>query len=301
VHRLLQWWIDPQTGYAIPERSGVVRWFVRLEDDSMEWAADAVTLRARHGREPVSLAFVRMELRDNPALTAKDPDYDGKLLALPRVDRERLRAGNWNVQPAAGLVLDRGWFRIDTAAPRAARRVRYWDKAGTEGAGDWTAGVRLSVTPEGRWTIEDIVRGQWSALERNRVIRQVAVDDGGEVDIWLEQEPGSGGKESAEISIRELAGYVVQADRPTGAPVTRVGPLASQAEAGNVILLAGPWNEAFLREAHDFPEAARDDQVMAAAGAFNKLALGWADLGSMVSVLGGPQPRPVPRAVVLTG
>jgi predicted phage terminase large subunit-like protein len=54
--------------------------------------------------------------------------------------------------------------------------------------------------------------------------------------------------------------------------VQRAKPLASQAEAGNVKLLAGPWNEGFLRELHSVPDAPHDDQMDAASGAYNQLA-----------------------------
>ena len=32
VASFIAWWIDQQTGYAIPERSGVIRWMVRIND-----------------------------------------------------------------------------------------------------------------------------------------------------------------------------------------------------------------------------------------------------------------------------
>ena len=104
-------------------------------------------------------------------------------------------------------------------------------------------------------------------------MRQTAEYDGPTVPIWVEQEGGSGGKESAEISIRELAGWMVRAEPVTGKKPTRAGPLAAQAEAGNVKLIRGQWNEDFLHELHGFPEGGNDDQVDAASGAFNKLAL----------------------------
>ena len=68
----------------------------------------------------------------------------------------------------------------------------------------------------------------------------------------MEQEPGSGGKESAEFTIRNLAGYQIRAERVTGDKLTRAKPLAAQTEAGNVYLVAAAWNEAFLAEAHRF-------------------------------------------------
>jgi predicted phage terminase large subunit-like protein len=69
-----------------------------------------------------------------------------------------------------------------------------------------------------------------------------------------------------------LAGHTVKADRPTGDKLTRWGPLAAQCEAGNVKLIKGPWNAAFLDELCAAPNGKHDDQIDAAALAFNKVA-----------------------------
>jgi predicted phage terminase large subunit-like protein len=92
--------------------------------------------------------------------------------------------------------------------------------------------------------------------------------------IWAEQEPGSGGKESAENTVRNLAGYSIRTETVTGDKVTRADPYAAQAGAGNVDLLAGAWNEPYLEELAAFPNGRYKDQVDSSSGAFNKLALG---------------------------
>jgi predicted phage terminase large subunit-like protein len=293
VHRLLQWWIDPVTGLAIPERSGVLRWFVR-DVDALVWG-DRAELAAHYGRPPISLTFIRMTLADNPALRRKDPDYEAKLHALPRVERERLLGGNWNVTEAAGLVFDRTWFDVLRAWPADANghpvgvsaRIRYWDKAATEGGGKYSAGVRMARTTDGVFLVEDVVRGQWSPDNRERAIVQCAMLDPPGTVVWVEQEPGSGGKESAGLTIRRLAGYEVHADRVTGDKLTRAGPLRSQAEARAVKCLAGAWNEEFLRECHNWSGRSDEvcDQIDAAAGAFVKLALRTREAG-MLHIVG---------------
>lgn len=50
--------------------------------------------------------------------------------------------------------------------------------------------------------------------------------------------------------------------------------MAAQAERGNIRLIRGNWNAQFLDEMYAFPEGAHDDQVDAASGAFNALAIG---------------------------
>jgi predicted phage terminase large subunit-like protein len=163
------------------------------------------------------------------------------------------------------------------AAPVNMPSVRYWDKAGTDGGGAYTAGVLMTRHTSGVCYVVDVVRGQWSAGEREKVIKQTAEADGKSVAVWVEQEPGSGGKESAQNTILNLMGWNVHAEPVTGDKVTRARPFSAQAEAGNVrIVRDSPsrrWNAAFLDELGVFPVGKYKDQVDAASGAFNKLAL----------------------------
>jgi predicted phage terminase large subunit-like protein len=151
------------------------------------------------------------------------------------------------------------------------RSVRYWDKAGSQGAGCFSAGVLIHEMQDGTFVIADVTKGQWSVLDREERIRQCALLDGHNVKIWTEQEPGSGGKESAEATVRGLAGYVIKADKVTGDKVTRAEPLAAQVEAGNVFLLNRPWVREFVEECELFPNGKYKDQVDSASGAFNKV------------------------------
>jgi len=273
VAELITWWIDQDTGFPIPARAGQLRWFIRVEG-TLVWADTPEELAVLHPDiPPKSMTFVPALVHDNPALLSRDPSYLANLYALPPVERARLLGGNWKIRPEAGLVFNRGWFRIvDAVATDVIARIRYWDKAGTEGGGSYSAGVRMARTEQGLYFVEDVVRGQWSSARRNEVIKQTAQTDGLGCAIWSEQEPGSGGKESAEATIRMLAGWNVHAERPTGDKVTRAQPLSAQAEVGNVLLVQGAWNKAFLDELHGFPTGPQDDQVDGASGAFNKLA-----------------------------
>lgn len=193
-----------------------------------------------------------------------------------------------------GGMFKRDWFDLVPACPQDARRVRYWDKAATEGGGDYTVGVLMARGQDGIFYVEDVVRGQWSSGARERVMRQTAeldaeryegvittIDADGEetkrqrprVEIWVEQEGGSGGVDSARNTMLNLAGFVVSLERPSGTKEVRAEPFAAQAEAGNVRVVRGPWTSAYLDELTTFPAGTHDDQVDASSGAFNKLAL----------------------------
>lgn len=146
--------------------------------------------------------------------------------------------------------------------------VRYWDKAGSEGAGAWTVGVKMLRLKNNKIIITDVRRGQWSSEIRERVIKQTAEGDGVQCRVGVEQESGSGGKESAEATVRNLMGFSVIKDLPSGDKVNRADPLSVQVNAGNVMMLRGDWNHSFVEELRYFPYGTYKDQVDAASGAF---------------------------------
>jgi predicted phage terminase large subunit-like protein len=175
-----------------------------------------------------------------------------------------------------GNRFKKSWFQIIHDIPRNCERVRYWDKAGTQGGGAYTAGVLIARSSEGAFYVEDVVRGQWSSAEREKIIKQTAELDAQKhgkrkVKIYVEQEPGSGGKESADNTVKNLAGHRINKDRPSGDKDVRLEPLAAQLEISNVWLLAGDWNQAFIDEFVAIPNGKYRDQSDAAGGAFNKL------------------------------
>jgi predicted phage terminase large subunit-like protein len=153
--------------------------------------------------------------------------------------------------------------------------IRFWDKAGTEKGGNYSAGVLMHALRDGRYVISHIARAQWGAYERERNIRQYAEDDARvftNYEIGLEQEPGSGGKESAENTVRNLAGYATYVDKVTGSKEVRANPFAAMVQNSQVLLIAGDWVENFKRECEAFPNGQYDDQVDACSGGFNRLA-----------------------------
>lgn len=153
VADFLAWWIDEDTGFAIPERSGVVRYFVRIqqgENDVVVWGdtkQDIIDQYPEYAPDDIlSVTFVLAKLEDNKILTKKDPGYRGRLMSLSRVERDRLLGGNWRV--AQGVQISPEWIKrywinergefcfrfqdADFAVPKSAtRRVATIDTAGT--------------------------------------------------------------------------------------------------------------------------------------------------------------------------
>ena len=187
------------------------------------------------------------------------------------------QVGQTPVPPGGGLFkVDRFQIidRLETSW-HILSVVRYWDKAGTKDAGAYTCGVKMAKIRQGhmiKFVVMDVKRGRWSPEIREKIIRETAEADGHFTIIYHEQEPGSGGKESAENTVRNLAGFVNYPDRPTGDKVFRADPYAVQVNNGNVLLVRADWNHDFIEEHRYFPYSTYKDQVDAAAGAFNKLA-----------------------------
>lgn len=152
--------------------------------------------------------------------------------------------------------------------------VRYWDKAGSQGKGCYTAGVKIVALKDNKFLIIDVKRGQWGTDVRELMIKRTAQADGTDVHQWIEQEPGSGGKESAEATKKRLAGYVCRSEIPSGNKVYRADPYSVQVNEGNVWLLKGDWNKDFIEEHETFPYGTYKDQVDAAAAGFSKVAGG---------------------------
>jgi len=174
-----------------------------------------------------------------------------------------------------------GMFKIDNIPVmdrmppenHVVKMVRYWDKAGTHQNKGWaayTAGVKMCRLRNGKFLITNVVRGQWNPDKREDIIKNTSWADTANVRIGIEQEPGSGGKESAQSTIRNLAGFSVMADRPTGDKVFRADPFSVQVNNGNVLILQADWNRKFLDELEAFPGTYKD-QVDAASGAFHML------------------------------
>lgn len=178
--------------------------------------------------------------------------------------------------PRGGGLFKKSWFTPVKALPVGCRFVRGWDLAATEDKeAAATAGVLIARAPDGRFIIVDSVREQLGPMGVERLMKATAEQDRakhGAVRGSYPQDPGQAGKAQAQHIMRHvLTGFDYHFSPESGDKETRALPLAAQAEAGNVFLLEGPWNEAFLDEIAVFPMGKWKDQVDAASRAFTEL------------------------------
>ena len=287
VAEFISWWIDQETGYAIPERSGVIRWMIRRDEkiywaDSKEELCERFDLKtAEEQLEPRSVTFIASSVYDNQELLKVNPQYLGNLKAMAEVERERFLKGNWKIKPAAGMYFKRSQVGVIENEPDDIVAVcRAWDFASTEKTEendpDYTSGVLMGKRKNGKYIVLGAINVRVSAGDVEKLLLNTAMADrmkyGRKYSIRLPIDPGAAGKIVANSYVKKLAGYAVVSERVTGSKILRATPFASQWQNGNVEVLAGEWNDMYFSQLEFFPEGKHDDMVDGSSDAFNELS-----------------------------
>lgn len=265
-----------------PERSVIIIIMQRLHETDVSGYILARDLGYEHLCLPMEFEPQRA---CETSIGFKDPrEHEGELLFKERfsrkvVDRDKKVMGSFAVAgqfqqrpvPREGGMFKHHWFNPVGAVPHGTKFVRGWDlAASTKKKSPYTAGVKIGKTPGGRFIIADSSRER--VPNPRKLIKATAAHDGDVVFISYPQDPGQAGKDQAKSIAADLAGYRFRASPESGDKATRAEPLQAQCEAGNVDILKGSWNAAFLDEICAFPNGEFLDQVDAASRAFNELA-----------------------------
>lgn len=221
--------------------------------------------------------FIPARLEDNPYIDTEE--YEESLKELDPVTRQRYRKGDWTAQEK-GDLFDRAWFRAveRSQVPDDLRVVRYWDLAATDPKEksnaddpDYTVGVKMGAR-NGQYYILDVRRIRKEPGPVETYIRRVAENDGYDVPVWIEQEPGSSGKGTiSHYSRNVLDGFAFRGNKVTGSKYERARPVSATAYNGNLFIVRASWNGQYLDEMEGFPEVEHDDCVDATSGAMEAL------------------------------
>lgn len=278
------WYIDEE-GWPIPERQGVLRYFIRDGDD-MIWGDNPEQLLEKYPSKKLihvkSFTLICGVLDDNQILKNLDPAYEGNIEALPYVERMRLK-GNWNVSSKSGDFFKEHYFHIiDRLPDDIANSIRHWDFAATEPSEenkdpDHTRGVYMAETRSGDIIVIDVKGGQLSAGAVRKMIFQTI--DGDILQhqttrlrytAGFEREPASSGKAVVEDYSKECSNKGVKSwiHRPSESKESRASLVSSHAYSRGIYLLRGDWNKSFINECKAFPHGAHDDQVDAFSGGY---------------------------------
>jgi predicted phage terminase large subunit-like protein len=190
-----------------------------------------------------------------------------------------------NPVPRGGGMFKTYRIGIDVPPPLTSKQwvglCRGWDKAGTKGGGAFTVGFlmgrwRPAGAPvdgsEDDWWILDIQREQLDSGEREKLIRNIAERDGKRCIVGIEQEPGSGGKESAERTVKRLVGFRTRVIPAIGSKETRADEWSTLVNQGCFKMKSAIWNDTLLDEIKYFPYSKYKDQVDAGSVAFAVLS-----------------------------
>lgn len=176
--------------------------------------------------------------------------------------------------PREGGMLKRAWFKfvdVDELPKSFSKRCRGWDLGvSTTKRSPYTVGTKLAID-DGDVYILDVVRERMEAHSMYELLRTTAVADGRQVEQSLPQDPGQAGKDQKRHLAKLFPGYDVHFSPESGSKVDRAQPFAAQAEAGNVYILRGAWNDTFLGEAGLFPNGEFLDQIDATSRAYMRL------------------------------
>jgi hypothetical protein len=111
VAKLIEWWIDSETGLPIPERNGIVRYFIKNGDDYIWGDSEGEVIeKAWHFLEELvenaevdpkefvkSITFVSGTVYENKELLSVNPGYLANLLSQDEQTQAQLLKGNWKV------------------------------------------------------------------------------------------------------------------------------------------------------------------------------------------------------------
>jgi predicted phage terminase large subunit-like protein len=169
--------------------------------------------------------------------------------------------------PSGGRIKPGQLVIVDAIPAGVAQWIRGWDLAGTED-GAYTVGVKMGRLNDGRFIIADVVRDRLESHQRDQLIKNTAALDGKALKQSIPQDPGQAGKGQVAAFAKLLAGHNLHFSPESGDKILRADPLASQINAGNVLMLRAPWNRQFIEEAGLFPFGTYKDQIDAAGRAF---------------------------------
>ena len=234
VYKLIEWWIDPESGYPILERRGKLRYFIKY-GQSYIWgdSYDEVEQNAAHIIKPLidksglsakdfikSITFVSGSIYDNREGLKNDPSYPGNLLSQDEDTRRQLLEGRWKVSDSPMDVYNYDAFtgmfdnvkevnhvgKYITAdiAMKGSNKlvVGYWE--GLE-----LCDVAIMDKSDGKQVIDLISRMAQKYSVENRYICYDADGVGSYVDGFIRGAvPFNGG--SSALSVKDASGRIIK-------------------------------------------------------------------------------------------
>ena len=307
---MIDWWIDEE-GYPIPEREGILRYFIRSEGEFF-WSNTEEELHEKYDYTdekgnlepcaPMSFTFISGTIRDNPIMMKDNPGYLAALKALNRIDKARLLFGNWNLREKAAQFFDREWLHKTDHIPQGSSKCRAWDKASVPPSEknrypDYSSCAGMAKTKQGEYIIfghhartnvddESGVHGKFRKLpgERDNIISQQAEYDTSKCIIVMPEDCAAAGKFEYKETAKRLTneGFIVKKDpaAPTAKKLKKFEPFSAACQNGLVSIIESTFDKKTLEDTYKMLEcftgeksgpSYHDDVADCYASAFNHL------------------------------
>ena len=276
VARFIEWWLDPNTGYADESKCGKIRYFIR-RNDFIHWAStrgelyEKFQLFTPEEQEDVkSVSFISAKLSDNRILVKHNPEYMGTLKAMSEFDREQLLNGNWKIRQISGTLFKTSMFRrfkiggncysVDGKVyeKSACRIFQTCDVAGSlKSSADYFVLGTFAICPDGELLVLEIFRERLEGPDQPGLIARK----------YLEFMPLMTGVESSGIGLTlyqqlRRMGLPIIDLKPEADKFSRAIPAAARYEAGMIYHLENAhWLNDLEAELLAFPNGTHDDQV----------------------------------------
>ena len=192
VRKWLDWYIDPITGYVIPERDGVVR-FYYLNGDNVEDLVWGDTKKEVYYKCKIdidrkisklggdvkyedlikSFTFYKGSLAENKELLKNSPGYVGSVVATGGKKSQILIEGNWNVDED-----DDSESPIPAHAARAIFEIEPMtngDRWITADLADKGTDNFLAIVWDGLHVMDIIIKGKTTPRENAEMLHEIAV------------------------------------------------------------------------------------------------------------------------------
>lgn len=261
------WWLYPEghplAGRPDPEKNGVIRYLLRIAGE-LVWGDTREELIDKYGNpelpydhedqvQPISFQGLFGTIEDNPPLLKSNPSYKKNLEALPKLDCERLRWGNWFARPDNSSYYDReNIIEIMDPPPHTefTRIVRAYDFAGTlphdsNRSPDYFASVKMGKLKSGNYVILDVVRTRITFGDWLNHILENAARDGFNTEIIIPEDPNPQSKAATILLARAINehGYVAKMRRAPAGKLDSFRPFSASVELGVVEMVKNCAND----------------------------------------------------------
>lgn len=207
-------------------------------------------------------------------------------LSIENLQKKKLQLGSYNYAgqysqipaPDEGGILKKEWFKIIQPHEIPFTTTFYCcDTAYTENEKNDPSGYLAYRINNGNLYLMNFQKGHYEFTRQIEKLPQFVRENNYSPVSIIYVEPKSSGKDLVSILKKQTQLNIREDENPTKDKEARLNDVAPFIEAGRVYLCLGNWNQSFIEQCSNFPNAKHDEEVdclvMAARKAFLKRSL----------------------------